>query len=298
MLTNRLIQSYQSDMRLRSHSESNIKTYSYSISLFGTYLSNQDKGFVNATKDDLKGFLMELQSRELKQGSLQMAFSALGSFYDYLLDVGQIDFNPVGPFKKRYLRFYKSNSDRDRRRCLSIDEVAMLINTTLDTRNKAIITLLAKTGMRRHELTALDLGDLNLANGTIILKPTSKRTNRTLFLDQETIRILANWLEIRSDKFEALFSSTRGRLAPFTIRTMVKDRSKMIGIGDNSLKRDYITPHYFRVWFTTMLIRSGMRREFIQALRGDAGEPIDIYHRIETEELKLEYLTHIPQLGI
>jgi integrase len=79
---------------------------------------------------------------------------------------------------------------------------------------------------------------------------------------------------------------------------MIKERSKLLGIGDNGLKRDYITPHYFRVWFTTMLIRSGMRREYIQALRGDAGEPIDIYHRIETEELRREYLTHIPQLGI
>jgi integrase/recombinase XerD len=42
-----------------------------------------------------------------------------------------------------------------------------------------------------------------------------------------------------------------------------------------------------------------MDREFIKALRGDRRrEAIDIYDRIDREELRRAYLAFIPQLGL
>jgi integrase/recombinase XerD len=42
-----------------------------------------------------------------------------------------------------------------------------------------------------------------------------------------------------------------------------------------------------------------MPREMIQELRGDVRrDAIDIYDHIDEEELKTNYLAHIPQLGI
>ncbi|WP_321420861.1 hypothetical protein [uncultured Methanomethylovorans sp.] len=59
------------------------------------------------------------------------------------------------------------------------------------------------------------------------------------------------------------------------------------------------TPHCCRVWFTTHLRRAGMSRLFIQELRGDSrNESIDIYDRIESDELKTAYLKYIPLLGV
>jgi integrase/recombinase XerD len=42
-----------------------------------------------------------------------------------------------------------------------------------------------------------------------------------------------------------------------------------------------------------------MDREFIKALRGDRRrDAIDIYDRIDRNELKRAYLAYVPQLGI
>ena len=126
------------------------------------------------------------------------AFTALGAFYDFLEMEGEIQRNPVPAFRKRYLQQYKAGADRDERRCISIEEAARLIITALDSRKQAIIILLAKTGMRVHELAALDVTDVDMIKREIRLKPTPKRSNRTLFFDEEAARPLDRWLSARA----------------------------------------------------------------------------------------------------
>jgi integrase len=47
------------------------------------------------------------------------------------------------------------------RQLISVDEMTKLINSTLDVRDKAIITMLAKTGIRRKELITLHVDDID-----------------------------------------------------------------------------------------------------------------------------------------
>ena len=57
--------------------------------------------------------------------------------------------------------------------------------------------------------------------------------------------------------------------------------------------------HCCRHWFSTWLLRNGMKREYVKELRGDARyEAIDIYHHIDRKDLRDSYLAYIPQLGI
>jgi len=42
-----------------------------------------------------------------------------------------------------------------------------------------------------------------------------------------------------------------------------------------------------------------MRREYVKWLRGDMiKEAVDIYYHIDPEDVRNEYMTHIPQLGV
>ena len=42
-----------------------------------------------------------------------------------------------------------------------------------------------------------------------------------------------------------------------------------------------------------------MKREYVKELRGDAlGEAIDIYNHIDLDDLRIQYLSSIPKLGI
>lgn len=142
---------------------------------------------------------------------------------------------------------------------------------------------------------------------TITLKETAKRSNRIVFFDEETARILKRWLAARQIRFrksgeKALFISNKGtRLQTSSVDVLVRTAGMRVVLHDSCSKKleDKFTPHCCRHWFTTHLRRSGMPREFIQELRGDVRrDAIDIYDHIEKDELKESYLSHIPQLGI
>jgi len=185
--------------------------------------------------------------------------------------------------------------------------MAMLINSILNPRDKAIITLLAKTGIRRGELMNIDLDDIDWIEQSIQLKPHRKRSNCTVFFDDECARVLRRWLKARENYTvkpgcEALFVGEQGmRLKRNGVYRAVTIHAERVGLHDPKSKRanDHFSPHCCRHWFTTHLRRNNMRREFIKELRGDArNEAMDIYDHIDKKELKRAYLAAIPVLGI
>jgi integrase/recombinase XerD len=183
----------------------------------------------------------------------------------------------------------------------------VLINSVLDVRDRSILTLFAKTGLRRNELISLNITDINWTEQSITLqrKQFKKRSGRTVFFDDETARMLKRWLRQReslSPDTSALFTNERGgRLKRHGIYRMVVKYAAAVGLHDpkSSKVEDHFTPHCFRHFFTTHLRKGGMSRSFIQTLRGDRRrEAIDIYDRIDREELRRAYLAFIPQLGV
>ena len=119
--------------------------------------------------------------------------------YDYLVYKGYVNKNIILPFRKRYLRRYKKNDTPSVRKLISVEEMADFINSIIPIRDKAIAVLLAKTGIRRGELLSIEIGDVDFSEGSILLKPFHKRSNRLMFFDDETEFILTKWLKRRKD---------------------------------------------------------------------------------------------------
>jgi len=150
------------------------------------------------------------------------------------------------------------------------------------------------------------VADVDLVENTVRLKPTAKRSNRTLFLDDEAAYLLRRWLRVREGvnrrNESALFLSKWGyRISRNDVYRLVVEAAARVDLHDASSERleDHFSPHCCRHWFCTHLFRAGMRREFIKELRGDSRkEAFDLYNHIDLEELREAYLACIPQLGI
>jgi integrase/recombinase XerD len=284
-----------------------IPHYGYITKIFKTYLENRGAKFQDVDKDHLTGFIEYLRiEKGLSGKTVENYFAILSTFYDYLTFEGLTPSNPVLSIRRRYLRRYKDNGSAQERKLISVEEMARIINSEMDIRNKAIITLFAKTGIRRNELITLDVDDIDLVDMKIRLKPTAKRTNRIVFYDAEAAFILRRWLRARESQnkknIKALFLNANGdRLDRGGILLLVRQAAKRVGLHnpDSDRMEDHFSPHCCRHWFTTHLRRAGMSREFIQELRGDMRkEAIDIYDHIDKKELRESYLAHIPQLGV
>jgi integrase/recombinase XerD len=191
-----------------------IETYEVYIKQYLELLDSRSKNANSPDKSDLKDFLASLQQRGLKQASIEKAFTSLSSFYTYMVDEELISSNPVTSFKRRYLRKYKDENTSDARQIISVEQASLLVNSTLNSRDKAILVLLFKTGMRIGELCSLDVDDIDSENWALRLKPTAKRSNRLLYFDSEAEYVLRAWLQFRKDKNKqgtsALFLSRDG----------------------------------------------------------------------------------------
>jgi integrase/recombinase XerD len=299
-----LIEDFLQDLELSGKARMTTLHYGYCLKNFKDYLAGRDP--LKVDKDILRGFIGHLKAQEKTTKTIENYFSVLSSFYEYLVFEGKATANPVSPVRKRYLRRYKDNDDGQARKLISVEDMANLINCTMDLRDKAVITLLAKTGIRRHELVDLDVSDVDLVELSIRLKPTAKRTNRTVFFDDECSFILRRWLAVREHMnkkgSQALFLNSEGdRLNRSGVYNLVVEAAKRVGLHDASSPRleDHFGPHCCRHWFCTHLFRAGMRREFIKELRGDSRkEAFDLYNHIDLKEVKEAYLAAIPQLGI
>ena len=302
-----LIRRFREDCEIRGLSSESLRSYISNTKIFNRYLQDRNLDLLNVDRNVLRSFLEYLRKdRSVGLKTIGNYFTSIASFFEFLEYEGYVEKNPVHSVRKRYIRNYKDNDEGQMRKLISVDEMTKLINSTLDVRDKAIITLLAKTGIRRKELITLDVDDIDWVDQSIRLKPTPKRTNRTVFFDDETAIVLHRWIvarETRNEKgIKALFVNNEGgRLNRNGVYLAVAKPAEKIGLHNPKSERmeDHFSPHCCRHWFTTHLRRAGMSREFIQELRGDVRkEAIDIYDHIDKKELRESYLAHIPQLGI
>lgn len=301
--TNHLVQRFHEDCTLRGMVST--MDYIYRANEYCAFLEARGKNPLNADRDDLKAFLAQLKSRGLKFKTIDRIYSCLSAFYEFLIIEGLVEYNPILPFRKYYLRRYKNDNDSEIRKLIGVEDASRLVNSVLDSRDRCILVLLFKTGMRVGELTSLDVGDIDLNKGEVTLKLKKKRTNRVLFLDNEAIAVLQRWLAARKNRKgaedQALFLSKIGtRITKRSIEKIIEKHAERVNLHDPGGKlEDRFTPHCCRHWFVTHLLRAGMPRDFVKELRGDTrGEAIDIYNHIDRKDLRECYLAHIPQLGI
>lgn len=304
-----LLAEFLKDAELQGLDDRTLETYRSDLRYYLDWLELDPR---SASRDELRDFLHHLKTDRtardgsvgLKPSTLNTYFAAMNSFYQFLKYEGEVQENPVPEVRERYLDLSRDGSNSSKQ-LLSITEMSTLVHGTLDPRDRAIIILFAKTGIRRNELIQIDLADIDWEAHSIKLNSTPKRSNLDVFFDGETARCLDRWLRARErdePATEALFTNQYGgRLKRNGVFTAVTKHAEKVGFHDpdSSDPQERFTPHCCRHGFTTHLRRSGMKREFIKELRGDSrSDAMDIYDHIDRKELRESYLAHIPTLGI
>jgi integrase/recombinase XerD len=292
---------YIADLQLRGQAPYTIRAKTIRSRQWLLWCEGRKLDPAQARRDDFLAYLQECRSKNLKAATLKKIFANLLSFYEFLEeDNNEIrSAIEVKGIQKKYLRSYKP--DGEERQIVSIQQAAQMVATTFSTRDRAILVLLLKTGIRRTELTSLDVSDVDMENMSIRLKPAGKRTNRLVFFDSEAQAALRRWLAVRKDGSPALFLSSRNkRISGDAVRYAIINAAEKIGLHTKGAPlEDRFGAHCCRHFFSTHLLRAGMERSHVQWLRGDAiKEAVDIYNHIDPEDVRQAYLAHIPQLGI
>ena len=142
--------------------------------------------------------------------------------------------------------------------------------TPAGVRDAAILAMLIATGMRRAELCALRMGDVDLETGRLRIIGKGDK-ERTAYLRNGALRYLRDWLAIRGDGPGPIFCRVNkgGRIFPAqplsttAMHKIITKRAAEAGLRD-------ITPHDFRRTYAGELLDAGQDIATVAALLGHA----------------------------
>lgn len=137
---------------------------------------------------------------------------------------------------------------------LSEAEIAIILYSTKTLREKAILSLLAYTGIRNTEFCNLKIQDIDIANGSIHVEEGKGNKDRTIGISGECLKVIMEYLKDRNGGSEdLLFLTYRNHLPlePQDIRKIVRVVAKRAGF------KKRVWPHLFRHSLATNMIDRG-----------------------------------------
>lgn len=226
-----ILDSFICDCEVRNFSPRTIAGYKSHIKYFLKFYT------VHASLNDLKDFLIHIRDEKgYAASTVENYFAALSCFYDFLQWEGIVRTNMIPKFRKRYIRYYKEPMSEERQ-LINLKQMRSLIDSAEELQTKTIFLLFAKTGIRRQELIDLDRSDIFQKKNMIILKAHHfKRSNRTVFYDDECTFYLEKWIKWRYNhrvSNPALFLGIQGgRICRDLVYDLVTDHAKALGFHD------------------------------------------------------------------
>jgi integrase len=172
-------------------------------------------------------------------------------------------------------------------RAMNPGDVRQLLSVVDPIRDRALILILLRTGMRVGELLALKLNDLDIRERKIHLFEGEKnRLGRVVYLSDDALFALKRWLSKRDRKKEVLFyGRRREQLGYSSARHLFVKYLKKAGLENKGY-----TVHSLRHTFASELLNAGMRLECLQQLLGHHNiEMTRRYARLTDKTREQEY---------
>lgn len=240
--------------------------------------------------------------------SVLQDLSILTAFYDYLANEELAGRNPVRWMLVKFARTNRQHfhSEDTKRRCPTLAEAQMFVQTAMDPMQKALFALAHKTGLRIGELLSLDVDHIDLAHLCIVNLPKHpKRSRYRILFDHETATVLDAWFNGRrrvlKDGERALFLGNHGKRLNGTVARDLWTRHalRLKLMKPDSPPKERLSPHTARHFFTTQMRRNRCLPEIVDELRGDEPQNKNssgAYRKITDEELRTAYEAAVPKL--
>ena len=272
---------YLMDLYRRNCRPNTIRSRFASIFVFLQYLKAQGRQLLEQVgREDVCAFIEQEQDRGLKPASVCCRLEGLYAFIGFLVD--QEVLSP--DLLKRKLRVKVPDSLP---RAIDPQDVRRLLAVIQRPRDRAMVLVLLRTGMRIGELLNTTLSDVNMAEKRIeIFESQKNRVGRVVYLADDACQALEDWLVVRRWKTELIFSGQRGR--PLSYEVV---RSRFVSLLNQAdLAHKGYTLHCLRHTFASELLNAGMRLECLQQLLGHSSiEMTRRYARLTDITRKEEY---------
>jgi len=295
----------------RNASAHTVSNYRREISQFAALVQSRGvSSWSEVTPSLLRQWLAELHRAGYVKASVARRISEMRAFYAYLHRNGLVESNPVQAILAPKL-------PQRLPRPLTREEVDLLIespdlSTPQGLRDRAMLELLYSGGLRISELLALDVADVNLAEGQLRVAGKGAK-ERVALIGHKAIDALTGYLNEGRPKFAeaslryggrtradgkwlakrpiALFLNRFGqRLSASMFTRSLSAYAEAAGITHQ------VTPHMLRHSFATHMLDGGADLRSVQELMGhESVSTTQIYTQVSQKQLRETILKAHPR---
>jgi integrase/recombinase XerC len=231
-----------------------------------------------------------LHERAYAKTTIARRLAAVRSWMRFLCRRGLLKANPADGLRG-------PRQDKKLPRFLPEPEIGRLLEAPADEsplglRDRALLESLYSAGLRVSEVTGLNLGDLDLAEGVATIRGKGKR-ERLAFFGDAARDALERWLAVRGAVLanrqgsgkDAVFLGKNGtRLTPRSVARILAKRVQAQGLDPSA------SPHSLRHSFATHLLDHGADIRSVQELLGHRSlTTTQIYTHVTTGKLQENY---------
>jgi site-specific recombinase XerD len=245
----------------RGYSIHTVKAYARDLREFRSFLGGRYPGADHhdqVQRQMVVAFALSLKGQAPL--TVRRKLTAITSFYHYLQETGQTVANLARglPLPKVAQRLPT---------CLTAEQAGALLEAAHTPWHRAMIALLLFAGLRRSEVAAITLDDLDMESAQLLVRGKGAR-ERVVPLTPLVVEAIREYLVCRPQtQSQHLFVS---RVGGHPLHARVAGRMLQHVLQRAGLGEEHITPHRLRHTFATHLIRNGVDVRTVQELLGHA----------------------------
>jgi len=257
-------ESFLIDRQARELSRYTLKFYRDFLRTFIEYCNANSLTFIQQiTSDFLRRYFLAFGEKH-NPGGVHGAYRTLRAFFQWLMKEEVM----ASDWKNPMLKVKAPKVVLDPLEPISIQDVRALSNTCqrgdlIGERDRALFLFLLDTGARAREACNMNIKDVDLNTGAVMIRYGKGGKSRMVFIGRTTRRAMRGYLRQRQDSSPALFvSKDEERLTYDGLRQLLERRAKRAKLSNKPKL------HGFRRAFALNMLRSGVDIFVLQRLMG------------------------------
>lgn len=245
-----LLRMMEQKLHLRGYSFNTNKTYLQQFKEFLRFYSHSP--VADLSEGEIRNYMIYLvEHRKVSKSFQNQAVNAIKFFYEKVLMQERKVYYLERPMREKKLP-----------EVLSQEELMMIFEAAGNIKHRVMLMLIYAAGLRRSELLALRVGDVDFNRHVVFIRGGKGRKDRQSIMAQSLLPMLREYIDKHMPAFWLFEGRAGERYSESSLQQVLKQATAKAGI------RKQVRLHMLRHSFATHLLESGTSTRYIQTLLG------------------------------
>lgn len=224
-----------------------VRSFSFTLNNFSGFFPGKSLG--NISESEIIDFISNIAGN-CSPSTKNSRVSVIRAFYNFIIEIADAAF--PNPCLRPMIRKLFKNPRHQSPKLLDKDLIDEIIFRTTNERNRLVLELMGRAGMRIGEVLNIRNNDINFDNSTILVtQPKSGRQGEKVYITKKLAAKLQSYV-IRK---EILSNDLLFTISYSTAYRMVRNSGRMV--------KSFLRPHDLRRHAATQASRRGMPLEIV-----------------------------------